>query len=152
MIAPGKRGRRVRGRDLGALEAALQSCRHSHALPHACAPLFSNDILFPHFKCGNSVPLLWTLSTSWVKCLCLSMQGHLVQGSSLTWCWLLASRLHPGTQLLAGQHGDLGEILGVLVAPTLDLAPIAAPRPWTTYTVLGKAPSLRLLSLPQGVV
>ena len=54
MIAPGKRGHQVRGRDLGALEAALQSCRHSYALPHACAPLFSNDILFPHFQIANS--------------------------------------------------------------------------------------------------
>lgn len=83
MTAPGKRGRRVRGRDLGALEAALQCFRHSYALPHACAPLFSNDILFPHFKSQIPVPLLWTLSTSWVKCLCLSMQGHLVQRGRL---------------------------------------------------------------------
>ena len=129
MIALGKRGRRVRGRDLGALEAALQSCRHSYALPHACAPLFSNDILFPHFKSQIPVPLLWTLSTSWVKCLCLSMQGHLVQrGGSLTWCWLPASRLHPGTQLLAGQHRDLGEILGVLVAPTLGSGSQSSPK------------------------
>lgn len=54
MAAPGKGGRRVRGGNLAAVDAALQSCRHSGALPHAWAPLFSNDILFPHFQITNS--------------------------------------------------------------------------------------------------
>ena len=50
----GEGGSPGQGRDLAAVDAALQSCPHSGALPQAWAPLFSNDILFPHFQITNS--------------------------------------------------------------------------------------------------
>ena len=115
MAAPGKGGRPVRGgtwRPWMLPVSPVGTVVPSPTPGLHCSPMTS---CFLTSKSQIPVPLLRTLSTSWVKCLCLSMQGHLVQrGGSLTQCWLLASRLHSGTQVKApsrpgqGPGRDLG--------------------------------------------
>lgn len=130
MIAPGEEG--APGQGKGPAGPRLPFSPAGTAMPSPtpvlhCSPMTS---CFLTSKSQIPVPLLWTCPHPGVKCLCLSMQGHLVQRE------LFDLVLAPGQQAPSrdsapswparGPGRDLGSPGGPLNA--WDLAPIAAPR------------------------